>query len=167
MICSNCHQEIADGQAFCPNCGMALNAQPEQPEYTAQPQQPEYVAQPQQPEYTAQPQQPEYVAQPQQPQYTAQAQAQAQGAAPAISQTPYLVWAIIVTLLCCLPLGIGSIIYACKINSALAAGDYAGAQDAAKKSKLFSIIGAAAGLVVVIGYILYFVLVIGLAASGY
>ena len=81
-----------------------------------------------------------------------------QAGGPTINQTPYLIWSILVTLFCCLPLGIGSIIYATKINSAQAAGDYAGAQDAAKKCKMFSIIGAVAGGLF---EIIYIILVVG------
>lgn len=89
-----------------------------------------------------------------QPQQVPAAPSQVGGGAPAINQTPYLIWSILVTLFCCLPLGIGSIIYATKINSAQAAGDYAGAQDAAKKCKMFSIIGAVAGGIFEIIYII-------------
>lgn len=52
-----------------------------------------------------------------------------------INGTTYLIFAIISTLLCCLPLGIVAIVYACKINSLQRSGDYAGAQNAAKKSE--------------------------------
>lgn len=74
-----------------------------------------------------------------------------QGGQP-VNSTPYVVFAILTTVLCCLPLGIVSIIYASKINSLQSAGDYAGAQQAAKKAKIFAIIGAVAGLVVSIAY---------------
>ncbi len=64
-----------------------------------------------------------------------------------ISGTPYMVFSILITLCCCLPLGIASIIYASKINSLQKMGDYAGAQDAAKKAKIFIIVGAVGGLI--------------------
>ena len=70
-----------------------------------------------------------------------------------INGTTYLIFAIISTLLCCLPLGIVAIVYACKINSLQRSGDYAGAQNAAKKAKMFTIIGTVAALVVSIFYI--------------
>ncbi|MDD3192846.1 MAG: CD225/dispanin family protein [Oscillospiraceae bacterium] len=71
-------------------------------------------------------------------------------------------WSIIVSVACCLPLGIVSIVYASKINSAMAVGNYQLAQGAAKKSKLFSIIGGCVGAVFAI---LYFTLSV-LAAIG-
>lgn len=74
-----------------------------------------------------------------------------------ISGTPYLVFSILCTLLCCLPLGIVGIVYASKINSAAKAGDVAGAQEAAKKAKLFTIIGAVGGLIITIIYLALFV----------
>lgn len=69
-----------------------------------------------------------------------------------------LVWAILCTILCCLPLGIVSIIYATKVDSRFAQGDYAGAQEASDKAKKFAIIGA--GLSVIL-YIIYFIVVGG------
>lgn len=81
-----------------------------------------------------------------------------------INGTTYLVFAIISTLLCCLPLGIVAIVYASKINSLQRSGDYAGAQNAAKKAKMFTIIGTVAALVVSIFYII-FAVVIGIGDS--
>lgn len=85
---------------------------------------------------------------------------------PAVSNN--LVWAILSTLFCCLPLGIVSIVHAAKVNGLLVAGDIAGAQEASEKAKKWAIWAAIAGIV---GGVLYFVLmmVLGLAggASGY
>lgn len=68
-----------------------------------------------------------------------------------ISGTPYIIFSILVTLCCCLPLGIVSIVYASKINSLQNAGDYEGAKAAAKKAKIFMIIGAVGGLIASVG----------------
>lgn len=68
-----------------------------------------------------------------------------------ISGTPYLIFSILVTLCCCLPLGIVSIVYASKINSLQNAGDYEGAKAAAKKAKIFMIVGAVGGLIASVG----------------
>ena len=66
-------------------------------------------------------------------------------------QIPNYLWqSIVVTLCCCLPLGIVSIIFAAQVNSKLAQGDIAGAQDASQKAKMFALIGAGVGLVVII-----------------
>lgn len=59
-----------------------------------------------------------------------------------VNGTTYLVFAILATVLCCIPLGIPAIIYASKINSLQSSGDYEGARDAAKKAKIFTIISA-------------------------
>lgn len=72
-----------------------------------------------------------------------------------------LVWAILSTILCCLPLGIVSIVYAAKVDGLYQSGDYAGAKDASDKAKKFAIIGAVVGLV---GSVLY-LLFVGLAAA--
>ena len=54
----------------------------------------------------------------------------------------YLVWAILSTLLCCVPLGIVAIVFAAQVDSKYAAGDYAGAQVASGRAKLWSILSA-------------------------
>lgn len=62
----------------------------------------------------------------------------------------YLWQSIVVTLCCCLPLGIVSIIFAAQVNSKLAQGDIAGAQEASQKAKMFALIGFGVGIVVII-----------------
>lgn len=64
-----------------------------------------------------------------------------------ISSTPYLVFSILATICCCLPLGIAAIVYASKINSLQSIGDYEGARDAAKKARIFSISSAVIGVI--------------------
>jgi hypothetical protein len=66
----------------------------------------------------------------------------------------YLVPAII-SIFCCWPLAIAAIIFATQVNSKVAAGDVAGAEDASKKAKLFSFIAIGIGLLcyVVVGLI--------------
>jgi hypothetical protein len=62
----------------------------------------------------------------------------------------YLAQAILVTLFCCLPFGIVSIVYAAQVNSKLAAGDIAGAREASDKAKMWSWISFGVGIPVVI-----------------
>jgi ABC-type Fe3+ transport system permease subunit len=76
------------------------------------------------------------------------------GAGPAGTPPPnYLVWAILSTILCCLPLGVVSIVFAAQVNSKWAAGDLAGAQDSSKKARRFAIWSAIVGLVVAVLYV--------------
>ena len=65
----------------------------------------------------------------------------------------YLVWAILTTVLCCLPLGVASIVFAAQVNSKWAAGDVAGAQESSAKAKKFAIWSAIAGVVVGVIYV--------------
>jgi len=48
----------------------------------------------------------------------------------------HMVWAILQTVVC-IPAGVVPLIYACKVNSKLAQGDIAGAQEASKKAKFW------------------------------
>lgn len=70
----------------------------------------------------------------------------------------YLVWAILVTVLCCLPFGVASIIYSVKVGSLYAQGDYNGAVDASQKAKKFAMIGGIGGLVFIIIYVIFAVI---------
>jgi hypothetical protein len=58
----------------------------------------------------------------------------------------HLVWAILSTILCCLPLGIASIVFANRVNSRWNAGDVAGAREASDKAMKFAIASAVLGL---------------------
>ena len=70
----------------------------------------------------------------------------------------HLALAIITTILCCLPAGIVSIVYASQINSKYNAGDYEGAQRASKNAKTWWIVAIIAALVIMIGYTLFIVI---------
>ena len=76
----------------------------------------------------------------------------------------YLVWAILSTLLCCLPLGVVSIVYAAKVDGLYNSGDYDGAQDASNKAKNFATWGAIASAICLVIYFLA-VVVLGVAGS--
>ena len=77
--------------------------------------------------------------------------------APATSVPNYLVPAII-SLFCCLPLGVVAVIFAAHVNGKVTAGDSAGALDASKKAKMFSFIAIGLGLAGIICYILIWVI---------
>jgi hypothetical protein len=82
----------------------------------------------------------------------------------ALSGSTYLVFAILATVLCCMPLGAVGIVFASQIDGKLMAGDIAGAESSARKAKGWTI-AAVAGCVV--GAIAYGVVVaLGLALDG-
>jgi predicted secreted protein len=88
------------------------------------------------------------------------------GAPPAGGQPPAnnLVWGILTTLFCCLPLGVASIVFAAQVNGKWAAGDYAGAQESADKARKFAMWAAIAGIIVIVLYVILIVIV-GVGAS--
>ena len=73
----------------------------------------------------------------------------------------------IISILCCWPIAIPAIIFATQVNSKIAAGDVAGAQESANKAKKFAYIaiglGVAGWLISIICYVILFVI---LAASS-
>lgn len=76
----------------------------------------------------------------------------------------YLIPAILGTVLCCMPLGVASIIFAAQVNGKLAAGDMQGALDSSKKAKMFTFIAIGSGLAVWIIVVILWVFVFGMAA---
>ena len=78
-----------------------------------------------------------------------------------------LVWAILTTILCCLPFGIVAIVYAAKVDGLWYAGMYDAARDAAKKAGIWSIVAAAASALFVIIYLGIVFLFVGASASGF
>jgi hypothetical protein len=58
----------------------------------------------------------------------------------------YLVWAILTTILCCLPFGIVSIVKSTQVNSLWAQGQTAAAEEAANAAKKWAIIAAVVGV---------------------
>ncbi|OBK20324.1 hypothetical protein A5634_12960 [Mycobacterium asiaticum] len=77
----------------------------------------------------------------------------------------YLVWAILVTVLCCLPFGIISIVNSTKVSGLWAQGRYGEAQSAAASAKKWAIIGAISGVVAYIVGIIIYVVIIAAAVS--
>ena len=84
---------------------------------------------------------------------------------PAAQEPPppnYLVWSILVTIFCCLPLGIVSIVYAAQVNSKWQSGDYEDARLYSKNARLWALIALGVGL---IGGVIWSLLII-LGAKG-
>ncbi|MBP1559149.1 MAG: CD225/dispanin family protein [Oscillospiraceae bacterium] len=131
MFCKRCGMQIDDTASFCEHCGAdqrpAANPQPEATGY-----------------------------QPSQPQQAWQPEMNPMPGASATKSTPYLVWSILVTIFCCLPLGIPAIVFAAKIDNCNAQGDFAGAAENARKSKNFMIWGAVLSVVFTIIYFVFF-----------
>ena len=85
---------------------------------------------------------------------------------PSPNQAPppnYLVWGILTTILCCLPFGIVSIVYAASVNTKWMAGDVQGAMNASKNAKLWAWVSFA---VAIAGIVLWFILMaVGVVAG--
>ena len=76
----------------------------------------------------------------------------------------YLAWAILTTILCCLPFGIVSIVFASQVNAKYAAGDYDGAMQSSKNAKTWAWVAFAVGAA---GVIIYAIAVFALGVSAF
>lgn len=75
-----------------------------------------------------------------------------------------MVWAILTTIFCFMPLGIVAIVYAAKVNNLWLMGYHAAANDAARKAKRWAI----ASLITSVSlWILYILLIVVLGVVGY
>ena len=70
-----------------------------------------------------------------------------------------MLWAILSTLFCCLPLGIVAIINAAKVDGLYRTGDYSGAQEAADNAKKYALYGLVIGIIWIVVY--FFILMAG------
>lgn len=148
MNCPNCGQVNPEGATQCSNCGQvfvpgggaAPPAPPAAPQYAPPPPPPQYVAPPAPGGYAAAP-------------------------VPTGPMPPNYLWqSILVTVLCCWPLGIPAIIFAAQVSAKYNQGDYAGALAASGKAKTWTIVALVSGLV---GGILYGALtILGAVASS-
>lgn len=73
----------------------------------------------------------------------------------------YLWLGILVTILCCMPFGIVSIVYASKVDSSFAAGKTDEASRYSSKAKTWALWGIGLSLVLFLIYIIIFVLILG------
>lgn len=88
----------------------------------------------------------------------------AAGAAPAgPPPANNLVWGILTTVLCCLPFGIVSIVYAAKVDGLWASGHPDAAHRHAKLARTWAIVAAAVTGVLVVGWVM--LAVVGAALS--
>jgi hypothetical protein len=85
----------------------------------------------------------------------------APGPPPFPKPTSYLPWAIAATVLCCLPAGIPSIVFAAQVDGKWARGDWDGALRSSRNARTWAIVSAVVGLVFTVGYV-----VVVIAASG-
>lgn len=65
----------------------------------------------------------------------------------------YLAQSVLVTLFCCLPFGIVSIIHAAQVNGKIQAQDIEGALESSRKAKFWSLLSFWLGLVFVLIYV--------------
>lgn len=100
------------------------------------------------------------------PQYGAGQYGQPYGQPAGTPPPNYLVWAILSTIFCCLPLGIVSIVFAAQVNSKYEAGNLAGALESSKKAKSFAIWSAGVTLIIVALWVVFaVVLAVGSGSS--
>ncbi|WMJ70748.1 CD225/dispanin family protein [Stenotrophomonas sp. 24(2023)] len=82
---------------------------------------------------------------------------------PSVHVPNHLVWAILTTLFCCLPLGVVSIVYAAQVDGYRAAGDLPAAYAASRKAGWWAV---ASAIALPILLLLWFGLFGGLAMLG-
>jgi hypothetical protein len=74
----------------------------------------------------------------------------------------YLWQSIVATVLCCMPFGVVAIVYAAKVDSLIAVGDYVGAQSASDSAKIWVGVSVGIFLLTFVGYFVLF----GIFAAG-
>lgn len=142
MYCSNCGNQVEDHLMFCPSCGQQTK-KPVSSGYNPNPNQQQYPV-------NVSPVSSNANGTNSNGQFYSNGQSTAQK--PVVNTTPFLIWAIVNTICCCLPLGVVGIIYASKANSATTQEE---ADSILKNVKMYNIIGTGLGFVV--GIIYFFV----------
>ncbi|MDR2361856.1 MAG: CD225/dispanin family protein [Prevotellaceae bacterium] len=87
---------------------------------------------------------------------------------PPYDQMPatYLWQSIVVTILCCLPLGIPAIVYAAQVEKYFMNGNIDAAYRASRNAKNFTIASLVTALIIYIPYTIYLIYIIGAATSS-
>lgn len=68
----------------------------------------------------------------------------------------FLVWAVLSTVMCCVPTGVVAILYSNKVDGLWNAGQYDEAEEALRKAKMWTYISAGTGvLAVVVAFFFY------------
>jgi len=78
----------------------------------------------------------------------------------------YLWQSIVVTVLCCLPFGVVSIVNAAKVDSLLAQGDVVGATAASQSAKKWAIAGVASWGAIIVLYFLFILVMVAIGAAA-
>ena len=78
----------------------------------------------------------------------------------------YLVESILVTIFCCLPLGVVGIVFASQVNSKFASGDIEGADAASSDAKKWMKWGLIVGVIIQIFNLIFLFAMGGLAMLG-
>ena len=128
ITCKECSAQISEYAELCPSCGAPTSVSKEQPAQEEQKQETPY-----------------------QQATNVSTSANREG----VSELPpksWLVESILVTILCCLPLGIAGIVNASKVESRWYAGDKAGAKRASEEAGRWTKIGFFGGIVIIIVY---------------
>jgi len=86
-------------------------------------------------------------------------------AAPGPPPDNNLVWAILTTVFCCLPLGVVAIIKSTQVSGLWAQGQFDAARKSADDAKKFSMWAAIAGVSVIVLYII-FIVIVGIGTSS-
>ena len=74
-----------------------------------------------------------------------------------------MIWSILATVFCCLPLGVAAIVYSNKVDERWNAQDYRGAMNAAKNAKTFCLVSLGGGILIIVFYLI--ILIAGVSAS--
>lgn len=152
MYCPRCRAKNSDTARFCGNCGQTLQEQNTPPELPP----PQQSA----PEESFSGPGPDY-----DPFRGGEREYEPyRGTAGYLPKVPnYLVQAILVTLFCCVPLGIVSIIYAAQVNGKVALGDIEGARRTSRSAKNWALLSFGVGLVITVGWVIF--LIVGAGVS--